>query len=51
MGVVNDAFDRKRNQRIAIKLTRPGFHRLLPPELEGALKVRHPNVWVPLRSA
>jgi serine/threonine protein kinase/tetratricopeptide (TPR) repeat protein len=44
MGVVYDAFDRKRNQRIAIKSAKPGFHRLLSPELEGALKVRHPNV-------
>ena len=44
MGVVYDAFDRKRNQRIAIKSAKPGFHRLLTPELEGALKVRHPNV-------
>src|SRR6201996_6718192 len=44
MGVVYDAFDRKRNQRIAIKSAKPGFHRLLSPELEGALRVRHPNV-------
>jgi serine/threonine protein kinase/tetratricopeptide (TPR) repeat protein len=44
MGVVYDAFDRKRNQRIAIKSAKPGFHRMLSPELEGALKVRHPNV-------
>jgi serine/threonine-protein kinase len=44
MGVVYEAFDRKRNQRIAIKSAKPGFHRLLSPELEGALKVRHPNV-------
>jgi eukaryotic-like serine/threonine-protein kinase len=44
MGVVYEAFDRKRNQRIAIKAAKPGFRRLLSPELEGALKVRHPNV-------
>jgi serine/threonine protein kinase/tetratricopeptide (TPR) repeat protein len=44
MGVVYDAFDRKRHQRIAIKSAKPGFHRLLSPELEGALRVRHPNV-------
>ena len=44
MGVVYEAFDRKRNQRIAIKSAKPGFYRLLSPELEGALKVRHPNV-------
>lgn len=44
MGVVYEALDRKRNQRIAIKSAKPGFHRLLSPELEGALKVRHPNV-------
>jgi eukaryotic-like serine/threonine-protein kinase len=44
MGVVYEAFDRKRNHRIAIKSAKPGFHRLLSPELENALKVRHPHV-------
>ena len=44
MGIVYEAIDRKRNQRIAIKSAKPGFQRLLSPELEGALKVRHPNV-------
>jgi eukaryotic-like serine/threonine-protein kinase len=44
MGVVYEAFDRKRNQRIAIESAKPGFHRLVSPELGGALKVRHPNV-------
>lgn len=44
MGVVYEAIDRKRNQRIAIKSAKPGFQRLLTPELEGALKVRHPNI-------
>ena len=44
MGVVYEAFDRKRGQRIAIKSAKPGFHRLLSPELENALKVRHPHV-------
>jgi tetratricopeptide (TPR) repeat protein len=44
MGVVYEAFDRKRKQRIAIKCARPGFGRLLSPELESALKVRHRNV-------
>jgi serine/threonine protein kinase/Flp pilus assembly protein TadD len=44
MGVVYEAFDRKRNQRIAIKSAKPGFHRLLSPELGSALKVRHPHV-------
>jgi eukaryotic-like serine/threonine-protein kinase len=44
MGIVYEAFDRKRNQRIAIKCAQPGFGRLLSPELEGALKVRHPNI-------
>ncbi len=44
MGVVYEAIDRKRNTRIAIKSAKPGFQRLLSPELEGALKVRHPNI-------
>jgi serine/threonine protein kinase/Flp pilus assembly protein TadD len=44
MGVVYEAIDRKRNTRIAIKAAKPGFQRLLSPELEGALKVRHPNI-------
>ena len=44
MGVVYEAFDRKRSQRIAIKSAKPGFHRFLTPELANALKVRHPHV-------
>ena len=44
MGVVYEAMDRKRGQRIAIKCAKPGFGSLLSPELEGALKVRHPNI-------
>jgi len=44
MGVVYEAIDRKRNLRIAIKSAKPGFQRLLSPELEGALKVRHDNI-------
>ncbi|MCU1235352.1 MAG: serine/threonine protein kinase with repeat [Candidatus Solibacter sp.] len=44
MGVVYEAFDRKRNQRICIKTAKLGFRRALPPELEGALRVRHPNI-------
>jgi eukaryotic-like serine/threonine-protein kinase len=44
MGIVYDSYDRKRRQRIAIKSAKPGFQRLLTPELEGALKVRHPNI-------
>src|SRR6266536_1834549 len=44
MGVVYEAIDRKRNLRIAIKSAKPGFQRLLSPELESALKVRHPNI-------
>src|SRR5262245_33826725 len=44
MGVVYEAIDRKRNLRIAIKAAKPGFQRLLSPELEAALKVRHPNI-------
>ncbi len=44
MGVVYEAFDRKRQQKIAIKAAKPGFQRLLSPELEGALQVRHHNI-------
>ncbi len=44
MGIVYEAFDHKRNQRVALKFARAGFQRLLTPELEGALKVRHPNI-------
>jgi serine/threonine protein kinase/Flp pilus assembly protein TadD len=46
MGVVYEAFDRKRNQRMCIKTAKLGFRRALSPELEGALKVRHPNICV-----
>jgi Tfp pilus assembly protein PilF len=46
MGELYEAQDHKRNQRIAIKCAKPGFGRLLSPELEGALKVRHPNICV-----
>jgi serine/threonine protein kinase/Flp pilus assembly protein TadD len=44
MGVVYEAFDRTRKQKIAIKAAKPGFQSVLSPELEGALKVRHPNI-------
>src|SRR5205807_7255095 len=44
MGVVYEAYDRKRNQRIAIKSAKTGFRRLLTPELQSALQVRHPNI-------
>ena len=44
MGVVYEAFDRKTEQRIAIKAAKPGFQRLLSPELKAALKVRHHNI-------
>lgn len=43
MGVVYEAYDRKRLERIAIKCAKLGYERL-SPELRGALKVRHPNV-------
>jgi hypothetical protein len=33
-------------KRICVKTAKLGFHRALPPELEGALKVRHPNMCV-----
>lgn len=44
MGVVYEAFDQKRQQRIAIKSAKLGYRRLLSPELESALRVRHPNI-------
>ncbi len=44
MGIVYEALDHKRNQRVALKFARAGFQRLLSPELEGALRVRHPNI-------
>ena len=43
MGVVYEAYDRKQEQRIAIKCAKLGYERL-PPELRAALKVRHRNV-------
>jgi serine/threonine protein kinase/Tfp pilus assembly protein PilF len=46
MGVVYEAFDRKRSQRMCVKTAKLGFRRALSPELEGALKVRHPNICV-----
>lgn len=44
MGVVYEAFDRKLQQRIAIKAAKPGFQRLLSPELRAALRVSHHNI-------
>jgi serine/threonine protein kinase len=44
MGLVYEAFDRKLQQNIAIKAAKPGFQRLLSPELKAALKVRHQNI-------
>ncbi len=44
MGVVYEAIDRKRDQRIAIKAAKPGFQHFLSPELRNALKLRHPNI-------
>jgi hypothetical protein len=44
MGIVYEAHDRKRDHRIALKFAKAGFQRLLSPELEGALSVRHPNI-------
>lgn len=44
MGIVYESLDRKRNQRVALKFAKAGFQGLLSPELEGALKVRHPNI-------
>lgn len=43
MGVVYEAYDRKREERIAVKCAKLGYERL-SPELKGALQVRHPNI-------
>ncbi|HUI83029.1 MAG TPA: tetratricopeptide repeat protein [Candidatus Binatia bacterium] len=44
MGVVYEAFDRILQQKIAVKAAKPGFQRLLSPELRAALQVRHRGV-------
>src|SRR5215472_13605362 len=44
MGVVYEAVDAKRRLRVALKFGKLGCQRLLAPELEGALRVRHPNI-------
>ena len=44
MGMVYEAFDRRLQQRVAIKAAKPGFQRLLSPELKSALKVSHHNI-------
>jgi len=44
MGFVYEAFDRRLQQRIAIKAAKPGFQRLLTPEIRVALHVSHQNV-------
>jgi serine/threonine-protein kinase len=44
MGIVYEAIDRKRNQPVALKFAKAGFQGFLSPELEGALRVRHPNI-------
>lgn len=44
MAVVYEAFDRRLEQRIAIKCPKAGYRRRLPPELRSALKVTHRNV-------
>jgi len=44
MGMVYEAFDRRLQQRVAIKAAKPGFQRLLSPELRSALRVSHHNI-------
>ena len=44
MGMVYEAFDRRLQNRVAIKAAKPGFQRLLSPELKSALKVSHHNI-------
>ncbi len=44
MGVVYEGFDHRLQQRVAIKAAKPGFQRLLSPELKSALKVTHHNI-------
>jgi serine/threonine protein kinase len=44
MGMVYEAFDRRLQHRVAIKAAKPGFQRLLSPELRAALRVSHHNI-------
>ena len=44
MGMVYEAFDRRLQQRFAIKAAKLGFQRLLSPELRSALRVTHHNI-------
>jgi TolB-like protein/Tfp pilus assembly protein PilF len=44
MGVVYEAFDTKLDRRIAIKCSKEGFSRRLPPEVRLARDIAHPNV-------
>jgi TolB-like protein/Tfp pilus assembly protein PilF len=44
MGVVYEALDEKLDRRIAIKCSKEGFSRRLPPEVRLARDIAHPNV-------
>lgn len=46
MGIVYEAFDRKLNQKIAIKVGKRGFRQFMCPELKTALMLRHRNLCV-----
>ncbi len=44
MGIVWEAFDTKVQERVALKCARVGFGKQLPPEVEIARRITHPNV-------
>lgn len=44
MGIVYEAWDRKVEERVALKCAKRGLNRHLPPEVRHAREITHPNV-------
>src|SRR5579872_4149033 len=44
MGIVYEATDEKLERRIALKCSKTGFRKRLPPEVRNATAISHPNV-------
>jgi eukaryotic-like serine/threonine-protein kinase len=44
IGIVWEAIDLKLDQNVAIKCSKPGFLKQLPPEVRNAREISHPNV-------